>query len=150
MSPLEEYVMFNGAMEWAGPACPKARIRYVKASDYRNAIEGAIAQALAADRNVRHQMTTRIAELESLAKAISNDCNDMACERNELRAELAERDAQIVSGLVLDAARGNWLIEYMASPREDLDDLISDVCVNDDPTQLRNALDAIMAKEAQG
>lgn len=37
----------------------------------------------------------RIAELERLSVAISSDCNDMANERNQLRAELSAIKAQV-------------------------------------------------------
>ena len=49
----------------------------------------------------------RIAELELLAAAISADCNDMANERNQFRAELAAIKAQEPVGYVVEKRTGS-------------------------------------------
>jgi hypothetical protein len=53
-----------------------------------------------------------------------------------LRAENAE--------LRKDAGRGNWLIEYMASARTDLDEDLVSGCAEDNPQKLRDAIDTAM------
>lgn len=60
----------------------------------------------------------------------------LIAEIRTLRAENAE--------LRKDAERGNWLIEYMASEREDLDDTLMEGCSDNRPHVLRSIIDSIM------
>ena len=56
-----------------------------------------------------------------------------------VRALLAER-----AELKRRAAQGDWLIEYMASEREDLDDTLMEGCSDNQPHALRSIIDAAM------
>lgn len=56
-----------------------------------------------------------------------------------MRALLAER-----AELKRDAERGNWLIDYLASEREDLDDTLMMGCSENQPDVLRSIIDAAM------
>jgi hypothetical protein len=107
---------------------------------------------------IDRELLERICTLESMGLDLDEECR-------QIKIALAQ---PIASGLVPDVddlsnfirgidgskkmgagALAERIYDWLASPREDLDDLISAVCVNDDPTQLRGAIDEIMAKEVQ-
>ena len=56
-----------------------------------------------------------------------------------IRALLAER-----AELKRRATQGDWLIEYMASERDDLDDTLMEGCSDNRPHVLRSIIDAAM------
>jgi hypothetical protein len=85
-------------------------------------------------------MRAELADFKQGAKAEA-DAGD------EARAECRKLRAAPAPSVVQDARRGNWLIDYMASPREELDELLCNIFAGDDRTQMRAEVDALMAKE---
>jgi hypothetical protein len=76
----------------------------------------------------------------------------------DIRAAAGDPDGRLmqpelvahIEALRVDAGRGNWLIEYMASARTDLDDLLVESCASDNPASLRAAIDTAMQSNTEG
>jgi len=115
---------------------------------YHCSIPGDVVAMLTAELR---RLRAENAELaQSLAESRANDQAAMGW-LTSLRWASGDRGERMlpelvshIEGLAKDAGRGNWIIEYMASSRTDLDDDIATWCSADESSSLRACIDTAM------